>query len=72
MEDVAIHKGNAIVLMNHDVYHNKLSAMVNSGTYRLLKKDPTKMQETWLSCTLKGLERGGEMHTKLYDRIRPS
>ena len=64
-------KGNATVLMDHDVYHNKLSAMVNSGTYRLLKKDPTKTQETRLSRTLKGLERAGEIHTKLYDRIRP-
>ena len=29
------------------------------------------MQETRLSHTLKGLERAGEIHTKLYDRIRP-
>ena len=68
MEDVVIlptdKGGNATVLMDHDVYHNKLSAMVNSGTYRLLKKDLTKTQETRLSRTLKGLERAGEIHTK--------
>ena len=49
MEDVVIlpaDKGNAIVFMDQDVYHMtiKLTEMVNSGTYIILKKGPTKTQ----------------------------
>ena len=49
MSDVAIFpadKGRATVLMNKEEYHSKLTQLIQSGTYRLVKKDPTKTQET--------------------------
>ncbi len=51
MSDVAIFpadKGRATVLMNKEEYHSKLTQLIQSGTYRLVKKDPTKTQETKL------------------------
>ena len=60
MSDVAIlpaDKGRATVLMNKEEYHSKLTQLIQSGTYRLVKKDPTKIQETKIGRILKNLER---------------
>ena len=75
MDDITIlpaDKGNATVLMDKKDYHNKLSAMLNTGTYGKLSKDPTKSRESKLTQMLKGMERTKELPTQLYNRLRPS
>ncbi len=75
MSDVAIlpaDKGRATVLMNKEEYHSKLTQLIQSGTYRLVKKDPTKTQETKIGHILKNLEREGKIPTMLYNRLRPT
>ncbi len=56
MSDVAIlpaDKGRATVLMNKEECHSKLTQLIQSSTYRLVKKDPTKTQETKIGRILK-------------------
>ncbi len=76
MSDVAIFpadKGRATVLMNKEEYHSKLTQLIQSGTYRLVKKDPTKTQEIKIGCILKNLEeRERKIPTMLYNRLRPT
>ena len=70
MSDVAIlpaEKGRATVLMNKEKYHSKLTQLVQSGTYRLIKRDPTKTQETKIGCVLKNIEKKGKIPTMLYN-----
>ena len=74
MDDITIlpaDKGNATVLMDKKDYHNNLSAMLNTGTYGKLSKDPTKSRESKLTQMLKGMERTKELPTQLYNRLRP-
>ncbi len=71
MSDVAIlpaDKGRATVITNKDEYRSKLTQLIQSGTYRLVKKDPTKTQETKIGRILKNLEREGKIPTMLYNR----
>ena len=75
MSDVAIlpaDKGRATVLMNKEEYHSKLTQLIQSGTYRLVKKDPIKTQETNISRILKNLEKEDKIPTMLYNRLRPT
>ena len=75
MSDVAIlpaDKGRATVITNKDEYRSKLTQLIQSGTYRLVKKDPTKTQETKIGRILKNLEREGKIPTMLYNRLRPT
>ncbi len=75
MSDVAIlpaDKGRATVLMNKEEYYSKLIQLIQSGTYRLVKKDPTKTRETKIGCVLKNVEREGKIPTMLYNRLRPT
>ncbi len=46
--------------------------LIQSGTYRLVQKDPTKTQETKIGHELKNLEREGKIPTVLYNRLRPT
>ena len=39
-------KGNATVLLNATDYTNKVELILDDGTYRQLKKDPTRKIET--------------------------
>ena len=39
-------KGSSTVVLKREDYHSKLSKMLESGTYKQLKKDPTVTQET--------------------------
>ena len=65
-------KGNATVLMNEEEYQSKLAKMLDSDTYKVLKKDPTKTQENKIGSILKDIARTGEIPTKLYFRLKPS
>ncbi len=61
----------ATVLMKGRILF-KLTQLIQSGTYRLIKKDPTKTQETKICRILKNLEREGKIPTMLYNRLRPT
>ena len=56
MENVMIlpaDKVNATVLMTREEYNNKMEELLNTGTYRILKRDPTAAQETKISHVLR-------------------
>ena len=56
LEGIAIlpaDKGNATVLMKSEDYDQKLSGMLASGTYGVLKNDPTATRESKLTRYLK-------------------
>ena len=65
-------KGNATVVMERDEYDSKMSELLNSTTYKKLKKDPTSAKENKLSRLLKSLEKSKELPSKLYNKLRPS
>ena len=61
------------MVLKREDYHSKLSKMLESGTYKQLKKDPTVTQETKIISRLRALEKSGELPTTiilLYQRIR--
>ena len=69
MDDVAIlpaDKGNATVVMDIKDYHTKLSGMLNSGTYGMLKTDPTQLHEGRITRALKKLERKDKLYRPGY------
>ena len=73
--DVAIlpaDKGNATVLMATEDYHTKMRGLLETTTYRRLKKDPTSTQENRISHKLRELEKGNELPEALHRRLRPS
>ena len=45
-------KGNATVVMRRENYNTNLRRILETTTYRQLKKDPTAVQENRLSCRL--------------------
>ena len=51
-------QGNATVLMERE---QKIKGLLNTGTYRLLRKDPTATQETSVERTLLGVVRRNEI-----------
>ena len=65
-------KGNATVMITREDYDRKMRVMLNTATYKRLKKDPTATQEGKLSRRLKGLEKDGEITEHLYHQLRPS
>ena len=65
-------KGSSTVVLKREDYHSKLSKMLESGTYKQLKKDPTVTQETKIVSRLRALEKSGELPTTIYQRIRPT
>ncbi len=58
--------------MTRGDYDSKMRGMLDTTTYRKLKKDPTATQEAKLSRKLKGLEKDGELSGRLYHQLRPS
>ena len=75
MEDVVIlpaDKGNAMVLMTREEYNSKLEELLNTNTYRRLKKDPTAAQEAKIGRILKDHVKKNEISDGLYNRLRPS
>ena len=65
-------KGNATVMITREDYDRKMRGMLDTATYKRLKKDPTATQEGKLSRRLKGLEKDGEITGHLYHQLRPS
>ena len=64
-------KGNATVVMKSSEYHNKLDDMLSSGTYGIVKKDPTSSQVSKICRILKKLKDKKEMDQRLYNKLRP-
>ena len=65
-------KGNATMMKRRDDYDTKMRGVLDTATYRQLKKDPTATQEGKLSRRLKRMEKDGEITEGLYHRLRPS
>ena len=65
-------KGNATVMMRRDDYDTKMRGILDTATYRQLKKDPTATQGGKLSQRLKRMEKDAEITEGLYHRLRPS
>ena len=75
MEDVVVlpaDKGNTTVLMTAVDYDSKLSGMLSTGTYRVVRKNPTKASEDRLVRKLRALYKKGNLPNSLYWRIRPA
>lgn len=65
-------KGNATVVMDRDVYDQKIRTLLEDDTYTKLRRDPTKRIETDLQKTLKELSDNGELDPLLYEhQLRP-
>jgi len=64
-------KGRASVILDADTYHAKLSALIDSGPYQLLNKNPTDHLTWKLSEKLLILKRNGHISGAVYNKIRP-
>ena len=64
-------KGRASVILDADKYHAKISALIDSGAYQLLNKDPTDSLTRKLSEKLLTLKREWTLSEAAYNKIRP-
>ena len=67
-----VDKGNATVLMERKEYDEKIEGLLNTNTYKQLKKDPTAAQEAKVGRVLRRFVRRKEISDVLYERLRPS
>ena len=65
-------KGNAMVVMRRGDYEAKMRELIESPTYRCIRKDPTAMHETRLNGTLRSLRKNDEITEGLYHELRPT
>ena len=65
-------KRNATMMMRRDDYDTKMRGILDTATYRQLKKDPTATQGGKLNQRLKRMEKDAEITEGLYHRLRPS
>ena len=63
-------KGRASVVPDADRYHAKMPALIDSGPYQLLNKDPTDRLTRKLSEKLLTLKRNGYISETVYNKIR--
>ena len=63
-------KGNATVVMANSQYQQKMEEHLNSGTYSLLKKNPTESLSRKLDAVLKKLLKEGKINKSFYDNSR--
>ena len=64
-------KGRTRVILDTDTYHVKMSALIDSGPYRLLNKDPTGRLTWKLSEKLLTLKQNRHISEAVYNKIRP-
>ena len=64
-------KGNATVVLNRQDYEDKLNTMLEDGTYRKLKKNPTSKIERQISEALKECEKKGNMTKECRLKLTP-
>ena len=63
-------KGRASVVLDTDTYHAKMSALIETGPYQPLNKDPTDRLTRKLSEKLLTLTRKGRISEAVYNKIR--
>ena len=59
------------VVLDTDTYHTKMSALIETGPYQPLNKDPTDRLTRKLSERLLSLKRNGSISEAVYNKIRP-
>ena len=64
-------KGHAIIVLEVDTYHAKMSALIDSGLHQLLNKDPTERLTRKLSEKLLTPKRNRHISEAVYNKIRP-
>ncbi len=65
-------KGNATVILNRTDYDKKILALLNTPTYKELKRDPTASIERKICSKLSELRKAGILSQTLHDYLRPS
>ena len=60
-------KGNATVVMTNSQYQQKMEEHLNSGTYSLLKKNPTESLSRKLDAVVKKLLKEDKISKRFYD-----
>ncbi len=67
-------KGNATVILNRTDYDKKILALLNTPTYKELKRDPTASIERKICSKLSELRKAGihALSQTLHDYLRPS
>ncbi len=65
-------KGNATVILNRTDYDKKILALLNTPTYKELKRDPTASIERKICSKLSELRKAGTLSQTLHDYLRPS
>ena len=66
-------KGNAVVIVDHDVYVCEITAMLNDEqTYKEVKKDPAPSLERKMNLKLLFLSKQGSIPDKLYSCLQSS
>ncbi|XP_028394526.1 uncharacterized protein LOC114518725 [Dendronephthya gigantea] len=65
-------KGNATVLLNRAEYESKIHALLETPTYKELKRDPTANIERKVCSKLSELRKSGILSQNLHDYLRPS
>jgi len=64
-------KGRASVVLDTDTYHAKMSALIETGPYQPLNKDPTDCLTRKLYEKLRSLKRNRRISEAVYNKIRP-
>ena len=64
-------KGCAIVVLDTETYHSKMSTLIETGPYKLLNKDPTERLSQKATEKLLQLKRSGNLSETEYNKIRP-
>ncbi|KAL9985752.1 hypothetical protein ACROYT_G008193 [Oculina patagonica] len=64
-------KGRASVVLDTNTYHDKMKALIETGPYQLLNKDPTDRLSRKLTEKLLSLKRSGHLSETIYNKIRP-
>ena len=63
-------KGRATIILDTTIYHEKLTDLLESGPYRVLKKDPTDRLACKLTNTLLNLKKDNVMDEPTYRRLK--
>ena len=62
--------GNATVLMTRKEHKNKMEELLNTGIYRILKRNPTAAQEAKIGYVLRKRVKKNEISKKPYNWLR--
>ena len=65
-------KGNATVILDRLEYDNNILALLNTSTYKELKRDPTANIERKICSKLSGFKKAGILSQTLHNCLRPS